>query len=200
MTETYTPSLIPNDAKWSIINNWIETIPVSKRSKIVRQLISQRELFGIGNEFVLIKRHNDFVEYFYFYCKADEPGVTNQLLNAMHLLEHFTIYFLNQAHELIQASSKTPLVKPWLNSKMPGKIETILSSTTVIDEHVFIKDTQLKEFYVKNNHIEEKLSERELSCAKYLIKGFSAKEIARILELSPRTVETFIVRLKLKPT
>ena len=37
-----------------------------------------------------------------------------------------------------------------------------------------------------------------IECAKFFIKGLSAKEIAKEMNLSPRTIETFIVRIKQK--
>ena len=42
------------------------------------------------------------------------------------------------------------------------------------------------------------LSKREVECLHYLIKGKAAKEIARELEISPRTVELHISHIKEK--
>ena len=42
------------------------------------------------------------------------------------------------------------------------------------------------------------LTPRELECLEYTVKGFTAKEIAKKLLLSPRTVEEYLNQLKLK--
>jgi DNA-binding CsgD family transcriptional regulator len=48
------------------------------------------------------------------------------------------------------------------------------------------------------SHDNEILSERESLCIFHLCKGFTMKEIARIIGLSPKTVETYIDRAKQK--
>ncbi len=42
------------------------------------------------------------------------------------------------------------------------------------------------------------ISKREFECLSHLSKGFTAKEIARELKLSPRTIEYHIHRIRLK--
>jgi DNA-binding CsgD family transcriptional regulator len=48
------------------------------------------------------------------------------------------------------------------------------------------------------SHDNETLSERESLCIFHLCKGFTMKEIAKIIGLSPKTVETYIDRAKQK--
>lgn len=55
--------------------------------------------------------------------------------------------------------------------------------------------------HVKNkfeNSINIQLTNREMDCAKLLIKGYRIKEIASNIHLSPRTVETHLNNLKMK--
>ena len=50
----------------------------------------------------------------------------------------------------------------------------------------------------KNSLSIEGLTERENKCAYYLIQGMTAKEIARILKVSYKTVEYYIENMKCK--
>lgn len=43
-----------------------------------------------------------------------------------------------------------------------------------------------------------KLSHRQLQCAELLVRGKSCKEIAESLSLSPRTVEAYLVNIRIK--
>jgi len=51
---------------------------------------------------------------------------------------------------------------------------------------------------VENNAIFQTFSFQEKQCLKYLLHGKTNKEIAKLLNLSPRTVEEYVNRLKLK--
>jgi len=48
------------------------------------------------------------------------------------------------------------------------------------------------------SHENKKISKRERECLEFLSKGMTAKEIARVLDLSPRTIEFYIENLKKK--
>jgi DNA-binding CsgD family transcriptional regulator len=193
MVGVYTPSFVPTNTRIIIVEDWIETIPAQSRQRISEQLVSQRSLFNIGNELVISQINDNYHEYFHFYCDAKDRSVLNILLGAMPLLEHFILYFLNEAHDLIQASIEQPLVQPWKTP--PGKPsgERDLQLPKKAD---FLAATQIKRFYLPNADDSDYLSERELACAKLLVHGMTAKEIALSLEISPRTVEVHINSIK----
>ena len=52
--------------------------------------------------------------------------------------------------------------------------------------------------YYEENGKESFLSMRETQCICLLAKGFTAKEMARHLVLSPRTIETYLNQIKFK--
>lgn len=51
---------------------------------------------------------------------------------------------------------------------------------------------------LSNGHEKYKISKRESDCLFYLLRGKTVKEIAKILKLSPRTVEVYVSNVKLK--
>jgi DNA-binding CsgD family transcriptional regulator len=198
MSETYTPSLISEDAKWIIVENWISTTPTPWRNKLEAHLTTQRAKLGIGNELTIIERHEQFTEYFHFYCDAAQAGVTSLLLNKFHLLEHFILYFRSHAHDLIAASTKDPLIKPWITKATATHQVGEIKQGIHIDEVSFVAETQPKQLVIQRGMYQEILTKHELICAKYYVKGWSAKEIADSLSVSSRTIETHIANLKQK--
>lgn len=46
------------------------------------------------------------------------------------------------------------------------------------------------------SHLQRELSEREAECLFYLLRGATAREVGKMLHLSPRTVEGYIEELK----
>ncbi|MDR3477204.1 MAG: LuxR C-terminal-related transcriptional regulator [Gammaproteobacteria bacterium] len=65
----------------------------------------------------------------------------------------------------------------------------LLSSPNVVVSNTVIPE---------KSHNNETLSDRESLCVLHLCKGFTMKEIAKIIGLSPKTVETYIDRAKQK--
>lgn len=56
----------------------------------------------------------------------------------------------------------------------------------------------LHSFLLSNEFNNIKLTDREAECLFFLLRGKTAKHIARVMSLSPRTVEEYIVKLKMK--
>jgi DNA-binding CsgD family transcriptional regulator len=63
---------------------------------------------------------------------------------------------------------------------------------------MFLQETQLQRRFLKTHTKDVPLTRREAQCLTYLSLGKSAKEIARIIDLSPRTVEDYLRNLKNK--
>lgn len=192
MTETYTPVLIPNNVSRIIVPDWIEGLPQAQKNRLYEQLVSQRELLGIGNEMALIRRHPEYVEYFHFYGSAHDPNYINMMINHLEMLEHFITCFLNEAKTLIQESIRQPLVQPWLNKKIE---ERVTKNPFFIDKQSFLNATKIKKFYFKENSLAY-LTTRELECAKLILQGLTAKDIAATLSRSVRTIENTLASLK----
>ena len=79
------------------------------------------------------------------------------------------------------------------NSPLKGIVVQILPTIfTVITQNTISKN------FKKKCVCRGSFSQREMQCLKLLLQGKSAKEIARILDLSPRTVEFYIRNMKKK--
>lgn len=89
-----------------------------------------------------------------------------------------------------------------------NSVETKYSISDIQDQHSLNSNNFQNELYEKlklssededeQQKLTKSLSRREKQCAYYLLKGYSAKQTAEILHLSPRTVEDYINSLKHK--
>ena len=199
MRRIFTPSLIAENCHYLIIEKWINSVPKSKRQKLEEQLVSQRELFNIGNELVIVKHYPNYTECFHFYADANSSTVLNTMFNALALLEHFVIYFVNKAHHLIQQSINMPLIQPWLKTtEIKTSPESFLNQSS-IDVESFLSSTKFPRFVIQQDTLTDiYLTEREVQCGKLFTQGYSVKEIANRLSLSTRTAETYINNIKEK--
>ncbi|WP_341793687.1 helix-turn-helix transcriptional regulator [Rickettsia endosymbiont of Ceutorhynchus obstrictus] len=129
----------------------------------------------------------EFIECYMFGVEGNTAQATNFYLNNMPLLEHGIDYFNCKAKDLIDTSDKKKLAyfKQKLNFNIVEQEELILQQSKQ-----FALNTKF------NNN--SKLSLREIDCLYHLSLGNSMKEIGRILNLSPRTVEHHLNNVKQK--
>jgi len=76
------------------------------------------------------------------------------------------------------------------------------NNTKILEEEKyiqgFISDTPIHRLFLNVNGEEIHLSMQEFKCLAWLSRGKTIKEVARIMNLSPRTVESYLDNVKLK--
>ena len=82
-------------------------------------------------------------------------------------------------------------------------ISIVKGYINIVPPAIFNQLYHVKKNVLSNNNLamknsSVKLTQREFDCAKFLLKGHRIKEIAALIHLSPRTVETHINNLKIK--
>jgi len=155
-----------------------------------------KQYFGYGNGVSICKDRGSYVDIFCFYTKASKQAANQFYINHMNILEKFSDYFLEKAVPIISKGSINKLWTPksYLNV-------TKMSSS----EKSFTSKSDLKKFLIKidNGAVHDTcnsvhLTKRELDCLRHLMEGKSGKQIGKLLNISPRTVETHLNRLKTK--
>ncbi len=74
----------------------------------------------------------------------------------------------------------------------------LINDINVPIESLFTFDARKNRLLLDKQFNYEYLTKRELDVMKYIMLGYTAKKIAVVLQLSYRTVEAYIVTLKLK--
>ncbi len=118
-------------------------------------------------------------------------------------------WYLRNDEKILALCEKIPIKDK--NGKVAAALVHILDVTqyNLVDISRYLKLAERDkcivdndgQFYYKlynNNHHQYNLSSREMECLFYLLRGNAVKAIAKIFYLSPRTVETYIERVKYK--
>jgi DNA-binding CsgD family transcriptional regulator len=112
----------------------------------------------------------------------------NSLSYPSELLTEFTAYFRENAHLLLELLEKNYLFK--------FNIPQQQINTDLIQ--LFLNRVQAKKYLISSELGNQHISHREYQCFKLLTQYHSAKDIAKNLKLSFRTVENYINSIKNK--
>lgn len=155
-------------------------------------ILNEARGFNIDHGMSIIQKTSDGCELYFFGTTRDNPQVTNVLLNHLEFLHQFTFYFKEKASKILKTVDKNRIIIP----KKFSKVHSQEQGLPCKNETIHLQ----KIFNVKKMHLDNgvSLSARELACAKLLRQGKSARLIAEVLFLSPRTVETHLQHLKEK--
>lgn len=129
---------------------------------------------------------------FVFATSSPDPKYLDFYLNNRDLLDKFVEYFKERAGKFIELAT-TSLVQSGHNA-------AIIDQNTIENEdsrNKFLSAIAPKQYYLSNREGSPiSIPLAEMKCLLLLARGRSAKEIAQILGLSPRTVETNLMRSK----
>lgn len=138
---------------------------------------------NIDHGIFMINQETDYCEFYGFATKKGNYQVINNYINHVDVLKNFCLYFKDRAKKIIRRAEANKISLPFHNDTLD-----------------FVNDP--KNIIFDNALIEQKniltLSVRQKDCATLLLKGMQYKEIAQILNISSRTVETHINYLKRK--
>lgn len=124
----------------------------------------------------------------------------NRLITALEqgILHKVPVVFLSYKVPLYDTASQ---VKGMFGFSFSSPTQQIKNQTISID-NISINNSPLNfnklPIIQNSNSLKKLLSEQEKNCLDLFLKGFTIKKIARHLKLSPRTIETYIERSKIK--
>lgn len=151
--------------------------------------------FDIHHRLCLNFSTDTYVEVFVFGLGKQVADFYNVFLNELKKLEDFCVYFREIMSDLIldiyQNRIKFEITEEPVGFQDLNGIKNEL-------EHNFISNIKLDKYRMSGKNGQVSLTKREFECLLWCSKGNSAKQIARILSLSPRTVEIYLAHLKEK--
>jgi DNA-binding CsgD family transcriptional regulator len=157
-----------------------------------------REYLKSDNGLTIIKKHDNYTEFYFFSSSVDNHGIHNVYINNMVILEKFVLYFNDRADKIIGKAEENKLfLPPHVYQQSINNMGISIHPADIINN--VLDEMQIKKYRIKHNgYYNIKLSSRELECIFLYHKGKTAKETARALNISQRTVETYFENIKNK--
>ncbi len=191
------PKSLINNIENLVINPPVEEFHIqvltgAPKSKLHEHL----RVLNVWNSVSIYVDMNNFVEVYHLATATEDDGVIMDLcINKKFLLQRFFHYFREKLCSL--EVDKAPYISDENLSKIFVKNKEeenkVISEATVSN---YLKQTHIDKFYLKTHNIF--ITRREAECLHYLAFGKTSKEIAKLLHISPRTVEFYINSLKNK--
>lgn len=151
---------------------------------------------GLGNGFTIVRQEDEYCDYFHFASTPDNDAINNFYLNNIDLLEKFVLYFEQKTKELRLMVDKMPISMKQVEE---GDFsEQAADFVDPAEREAFIIDINQDSLIALNDPSTMSLTSRQKQCVYWLLKGKTAWETARILNLSQRTVEHYLQNIKAK--
>lgn len=153
-------------------------------------MASAKEQFGITNLMGIFKKYEDHYQAFFF--DLHEKNALEKYLNHFDFFENFILYFREKSMRLAKIAQKDPLQ---VKSKYLEMQQSQLINFKNKDHYNKLLPSQ---YYLRHCNKEFAITRREYQCLDHLAHGKKIKEIARLLDISARTVESHLISLKQK--
>ena len=160
---------------------------VPNGSRHEKVLSSYQDQFGIRTIVDVVKEYPDFTDVFALYTSFENGEIASRILNTRDKINDF---LLNFSKKLNQQPSISRIKVPQI---MLPRFQESPQTKDELDHYAL---NQVLENAIAGTSI--KLSAREEQCVKLLLLNFSSKEIGEILNLSSRTVEFYLERIRAK--
>lgn len=160
-----------------------------------------RESMNIDHGITLIENNMNSCEFWHFASTRENSKIISYYLNNLDSLKLFTLYFKDKAQNLIIKAEKNKIIIMPTDKILVPRERTVpdIKSITRFKEHLLSSSADFDSTcHVDDNYLKQLLSQRELETLFYVLQGKTAKEVARILNLSFRTVEGYIDNIKIK--
>jgi len=173
------------------------SLPAPESLRSIDKLKNNLEIsraFDIEHRLLLAFQTVDYLEIFSFGI-GKNINPFDVFFNNIHMLELYCIYFREQSTQLIKEVEKYPLI---YSSTLNDNSLKNISLIEKMDFPELIEMFELKKMKFKEGKRDFTLSNRELECLIWTLKNRSAKQIAKNLKLSYRTVEDYLNNIKSK--
>jgi LuxR family quorum-sensing system transcriptional regulator SolR len=143
--------------------------------------------YNIWNIYTIYEKDIHYRHVYFFATSKENTPILDFYINKGIVLETFIAYFKERAAPWLVMNKSERLIKTQLQihqTKAQEKASNIQQFLNDIESYIGKKS--------------DELTIREKECAKLLMEGYTSKETSRILQVSPRTVEFHIDKLKRK--
>jgi DNA-binding CsgD family transcriptional regulator len=153
--------------------------------------------YDVWNTLSLYRKDGECLEGFYFTSTRKNYKIVEEYINNIGLFERFSYYFREKFSDILSAEDIKKVSLPTVSASIFEDCNK-LALEKEKSFHDFIAHTFPQKLSLNINGKEVPLSSQEFKCLAWLSRGKTAKEAARMMGLSPRTVESYMDNVRFK--
>ncbi len=168
----------PNEACWFIDDTSQEII------------FQQSKEFAINNFINFGEKFSDYIEL-YGFAFLGKKRTNSYYFSLMELLKKFILYFREKGSAIIAQNEADRIILPSRDAEYLRHVSNLKKQLFINDDNIakFHDSINLKKYPLIFEGRKKYITAKELQCLQHLSQGYSCKEIANNLGISPRTVE-----------
>jgi len=155
-----------------------------------------RDAFNIDNGISFVIKRKTCTLLYIFASTRDNNYINNFYVRNVDLFQRFILYFNDKGSNLLKKSEKNKIYLPEKQLITPDRINSIRVDDQ--QKKQFYDKTKIRRFFLLNEESDVYLTKREAECSAYLIDGASAKQTAKAIGTSFRTIQGYIENIKEK--
>lgn len=181
-----------------LLNKKIHYMPFTLQYRDYPVIRDYRELYDVDLPIYFIEYYQHYSDLFVFSTYSNNFDIVNFYLNNISLLEKFIFYFRHEARKLIETSNKNRFFLPQcIYSPLVGT-NNKNGDTLKNNQNQFLQEIETKKYIIQATHRKISITRQELNIIQHITKGYTMKETARILNISPRTAESYLNNVRHK--
>ncbi len=157
-----------------------------------KEMLDDSTALDFKHVFTIIKKQEGIKDFYHFGTHLSYPGIQQLYLNNLDLLVRFIAFFNER---VTQEKSLSKAYALSLNSEQTSSCVTIKGQNSFLSSAPEKRAAFLSSL-CKQSKLTQQLTSKEIACAFLLLEGKTAKEIAKVLALSHRTIEDRIRNIK----
>lgn len=155
-----------------------------------------RESFNIDNGVSFVIKRKDVTFLYIFASTKDNYKINNFYIRNIDLFKRFILYFNDAGSPLMKRAAKNRIYLPEKQIIIPDRI--IENNISKSAREKFYNKTHIDRFYLLSESDDLYLTKKQAECVAYFIEGATAKQCAKLLNISHRTVEGYLRDIKIK--
>ena len=169
-----------------------------ERTGLSKKMHTEASQFGVQHTFTIVSRNPKHDDYYHFASHVSTPAFNQVYIENIDLLHSFVAFFTDKINSSVTLSEAYNLQFS-IDKSAPGYTfipnEYLLNNQT--NRNGFIQELNtFNHSHAINTHPISRLPPQQYRCVELLAQGFSAKQIASLLNLSNRTIENYLAHVK----